>query len=166
VSVVVVRRAESADFDAVDRIQTDAGRKRFAEEGWLRLIDAERGAFVAESDERVVGWASTHFQACDDGPAGAGHYLAGVTVHPRRRRRGIGHALIAARLEWIAERADAAWYFANARNAASIRAHESFGFIEAGRADSFHGVAFDGGVGVVFRAGVTPHVFSNLYKLG
>ncbi|MGR0161320.1 hypothetical protein [Paenarthrobacter nitroguajacolicus] len=37
----------------------------------------------------VVGWAKTHLWDFPDGPALAGHYLAGVTVLPDFRRRSL-----------------------------------------------------------------------------
>ncbi len=60
-------------------------------------------------------------------------------------------ALTRARLDWISNKADEAWYFANARNAASIALHESFAFEEVTRSVSFPRVAFDGGEGILFR---------------
>lgn len=147
-----VRPAVTTDVGDVNRIQADAGRSRFSAEAWSHAANGDHGAVVAEFDDRIIGWASTRFYAEGDGPAGAGQYLAGLTVHPRSRRRGVARALVAARLGWIAERADTAWYFANARNIASIAAHAEFGFVELGRAHAFHGVSFSGGEGIVFRA--------------
>ena len=86
----------------------------------------------------------------DTGPLG--YYLTGVFVAPDRRHGGIGTALTQARLDWIGERADAAWFFANARNAASIELHRRFGFEEVSRRFSFPGLTFDGGEGILFRA--------------
>ena len=62
-----------------------------------------------------------------------GYYLMGLVVRPDHRRQGVGAALTRARIDWILKRADAAWYFANARNAASIALHEPFGFEEVMR---------------------------------
>jgi hypothetical protein len=55
------------------------------------------------------------------------------------------------RLRWIGERAREAWFFANARNQASIDLHRRFGFEEVSRSFSFPGLAFDGGEGILFR---------------
>ncbi len=81
-----------------------------------------------------------------------GWYLGGVIVRPAWRRRGIGAALTAERLAWIAQRAGEAYYFVNARNRASIALHEPFGFVEVTRDFAFPGVTFEGGEGILFRA--------------
>jgi ribosomal protein S18 acetylase RimI-like enzyme len=75
----------------------------------------------------------------------------GMVVHPDHRRQGAGAALTRARIDWISTRADAAWYFANARNAASIALHEPFGFEEVTRSFFYPRVDFDGGEGILFR---------------
>jgi hypothetical protein len=61
-----------------------------------------------------------------------------------------------ARLRWISERADAAWFFANIRNTGSIELHHRFGFEEITRDFSFPGLAFQGGEGILFRARLRP----------
>jgi ribosomal protein S18 acetylase RimI-like enzyme len=83
--------------------------------------------------------------------APAGYYVMGMVVHPDHRRQGVGAALTRARIDWISKCADAAWYFANARNAASIALHEPFGFEEVTRSVFYPEVDFDRGEGVLFR---------------
>ena len=80
-----------------------------------------------------------------------GYYLMGLIVHPDFRRRGIAAALTHARLDWISDQADEAWYFANARNAASIALHASFAFEEVTRSFFYPRVDFDRGEGILFR---------------
>ncbi|WP_298461300.1 GNAT family N-acetyltransferase [uncultured Cellulomonas sp.] len=116
------------------------------------VVDPERLVVVATSGEELVGWAKTHYWDWSDGPAGAGHYLGGVTVDTPWRRRGVAAALTEARMEWIGERADAAWYVVNGRNLASVALHRAWGFEEVARASRFHTVEFTGGVGILFRA--------------
>ncbi|MFV2145274.1 hypothetical protein [Isoptericola sp. G70] len=80
-------------------------------------------------------------------------------------RRGDGGPVLAAapgrdgaheaRIAWIAERADRAFYVVNARNAASVALHERWGFREVARAAAFHGVTFAGGAGVLLAADVS-----------
>jgi ribosomal protein S18 acetylase RimI-like enzyme len=110
---------------------------------------------VARHDERIVGFGTAmHFSPPSDSPADtapAGWYLSGLIVAPPYRRRGVGHRLTAVRLEWIRERACAAFYFANARNRVSISLHERFGFRELTRTFSFPGACFEGGVGILFQ---------------
>jgi L-amino acid N-acyltransferase YncA len=55
------------------------------------------------------------------------------------------------RLDWIRRRAAEAWFFANARNTASIALHRELGFEEVSRRFSFPGLTFDGGDGILFR---------------
>jgi GNAT superfamily N-acetyltransferase len=74
----------------------------------------------------------------------------GLVVHPDHRRRGVGAALTQARLDWMSTQAEEAWYFANARNAASIALHASFAFEEVTRSFFFPRVDFDHGEGILF----------------
>lgn len=144
-----VRRAEPADLDAINAVAAAAGRPR-----WRALALApvsDRYTVVALSGP-TLGAARTHFYAGPDGAAPGGNYLGGVVVHPAARRRGAGHALTATRLAWIWERSEAAYYIANAGNAASIAMHEGFGFRQIADGPSFHGVTFSGGRGIVFEA--------------
>ena len=87
----------------------------------------------------------------DDAPAG--YYLTGVSVSPRWRRRGIGGALTRWRMDWAWRRAPEVWCFVSARNPASLDLHRMLGFAEVRRAASLQGVGFDGGAGVLLRAG-------------
>lgn len=62
----------------------------------------------------------------------------------RSRRLGIGTMLTKARLEWIWERSDKAFSFANEQNAASIKLHKALGFAPITTASTVHGVTADG----------------------
>jgi ribosomal protein S18 acetylase RimI-like enzyme len=157
---LVVRPAEADDLEAIAELfavredaPVEAGRALFAK----RLDDVRAGrAFVvvAQVAGRVVGYGKAElFAPPPDAPtnvAPAGWYLAGVVVDPAHRRRGVGLALTAARLDWIGGRSGKAWYFANVRNLATIDLHRALGFIEATRDFSFPGVTFEGGVGILF----------------
>ena len=81
----------------------------------------------------------------------AGWYLTGVIVDAGQRRRGLGHALTRARMDWIAQRSECVYYLASAQNRPTIDMHERFGFQEVTRDFSFPGVTFTGGVGILFR---------------
>jgi aminoglycoside 6'-N-acetyltransferase I len=117
------------------------------------IADPQRLFVVAETvDGTIVGWAKTHYFDSPAESAPAGHYLGGVNVLPDYRLRGIGSALTRPRLEWIFERAPEAWFFTNARNIASIELHARLGFREVARASELHGVAFEGGVGILFSS--------------
>lgn len=122
---------------------------------WHRAIalceEGSRVLHVAVVDGVIAGFGQAHrLDAHDDGGP-EGHYLTGVTVLPAYRRQGLARELTHPRLDWIRERADAAWCFVNATNDASLRLHEQLGFSEVARATSIHGVTFDGGHGVLMR---------------
>ncbi|MET4706093.1 ribosomal protein S18 acetylase RimI-like enzyme [Frigoribacterium sp. UYMn621] len=99
-----------------------------------------------------MGWASTKYFPDVDGDAPAGHYLMGITVAPKSRRLGVARSLITARLSWISQVADNAFYFASSMNQASIGAHEPWNFHEIARAHQFRGVPFASGEGILFQA--------------
>lgn len=115
----------------------------------------DRLLVVAECADEVVGYGRVlRFVPEPEAPtdiAPPGYYLMGMVVHPDHRRKGAGAALTQARVDWISRRAKAAWYFANARNAASIALHQQFGFEEVTRSFSYPRVDFDGGEGILFR---------------
>ena len=116
---------------------------------------ADRALIVAECAGEVIGYGrAMRFVPDADAPADiapSGYYLMGLIVHPHYRRRGIAAALTQARLDWISDQADEAWYFANARNAASIALHASFDFEEVTRSFFYPRVDFDRGDGILFR---------------
>ena len=115
----------------------------------------DRLLVVAECVGEVIGYGrAERFEPAADAPpdiAPPGYYLMGLVVHPDHRRRGVGAALTQARLDWMSNQADLGWYFANARNAASIALHASFAFEEVTRSFFFPRVDFDRGEGILFR---------------
>jgi ribosomal protein S18 acetylase RimI-like enzyme len=123
------------------------------------LREADRLLLVAEDARRIIGYGRTmHFRRAADAPADSvptGYYLTGLVVDASCRRMGVGSELTRARLVWISGRATEAWYFANARNAASIALHAQLGFREVTREFSFPGLSFNGSEGILFRAGLT-----------
>lgn len=102
---------------------------------------------------RVVGYGkAARCSPVDDAdPAPAGLYLTGLVVDPAWRRRGVGEQLTRWRLEQLREVGEPVHFFTNARNAASLSLHERLGFVEVGRAASYLGEPFTGGVGVLLR---------------
>ncbi|MET0822646.1 MAG: GNAT family N-acetyltransferase [Aeromicrobium sp.] len=151
---VVIRPATRDDVDGLLAFDmTVVVRTR---DDWTGLIDkalrGERLLLVAEVAGEIAAFGQAHHldeHAVDHAPAG--WFLTGVTVLPHHRRQGLGASLTTARLDWIAQRSDSAWYFAAADNVASIRLHTELGFVEVSRAPSIHGVSFAGGEGVLFR---------------
>jgi GNAT superfamily N-acetyltransferase len=102
---VEIRRAGPDDLHAVVHIDsigfeaTDAGLER----QWIRPhLDAEQvDVALAELDGEPVG---TAYALRSDGRAGPALYVAGVTVLPAARRRGIASAVT----EWLLDRGAAA----------------------------------------------------------
>ena len=152
---VTVRAATPDDVGAVSAVKADAGladspgAARALHEA---IADPDRLVVVAVLGDVVVGWAKTHRYPDADGPAPAGHHLAGLAVTPAARRLGAGTLLTQARLDWIRARADTALYFTNARNAASLALHARWGFVEVARGAAFRGVPFAGGTGILLSA--------------
>ena len=97
--------------------------------------------------------------------APGGWYLAGVVVRPEDRRRGVGAALTEARLGWISGRVSTAYYFANARNKASIDLHAALGFREIARDFHHPNARFEGGLGILFAADVSGRHFLTTERL-
>lgn len=152
-AVVDVRHAGLRDIAAIISIEEQSRPNQPSSAALEAAVrDPDRHVVVASVDGETVGWGKTHFWDYDDGPAPLGHYLGGVTVLPVWRRRGVGAALTAARLQWIWTRAPAAWYVVNARNLASIELHRRWNFTEMARGPKFHTTTFTGGVGLLMRA--------------
>ncbi|MBS2536332.1 GNAT family N-acetyltransferase [Catenulispora sp. NF23] len=119
-----------------------------------RTLGDERSmVVVARVGAEVAGYANVIHLAVHAGDgAPEGHYLMGVSVVPRWRRRGIGDALTRWRMAWVWEREPDVWCFISAANPASIDLHLGLGFVEVRRAPVLQGVPFDCGEGVLLRA--------------
>ena len=118
--------------------------------------EEDDATFVARVDGEIAGFGAVGWldNAEADGARRVppGWFLTGLVVAPAWRRRGIGAALTAHRLDWVRGRAEVVYYFANARNGATIDLHRRLGFEEVTREFAIPGVAFDGGVGVLYWA--------------
>lgn len=145
-SDIVCRPAAVQDIPAVAAIQAAAWPGDQHPPLEPQLTDL----YVAEAAGAPIGYGKLRHHPDLDG-APPGYYLGGVAVDPRWRRHGIGTKLTQYRLEaaW-GKGAEIVYYFANARNEASIAMHEAMGFEELQRPFSFPGVSFDGGTGVLF----------------
>jgi hypothetical protein len=75
----------------------------------------------------------------------------GVIVTPIFRRRRVAHQLTHTRLQWLAQRASKAYYFASTQNRVSIELHRQFGFVEVTREFFFPNTTFTGGEGILFE---------------
>jgi len=155
---LVIREALLADCGGIaqmtherDGAAVDAERGRCNRD----LGDPDRLLLVADVGGELAAFARAgRWEPPRDSPEGnapAGWYLFGVVVRDGWRRRGIGIELTRQRLAWIGERAEAAYFFANARNATSIDLHAKLGFVEVTRDFTFPGASFEGGAGILFR---------------
>ena len=146
-AAIHAEREGSATDDSESGLRGELGRIAGGE---------QRHLWVALEGERVLGYARTwyHDRAEDAVPEAGprGWYLAGVIVDPAARRRGVALALTRARLAWIAERTDEAFYFCSNRNRVSIALHEHLGFEEQFRGVWMPSCTFTDSVGVLFRA--------------
>ena len=117
-----------------------------------RLIERLEELLIAEKDGVPVGWCG--IQKSSIWPGSEPDWLiAGLTVVPELRRRGIAAQLLRGVLRATAKSAPGEPVFSviNARNAASIDLHEKLGFVEIDRAPTFAGIDFTGGEGTLLR---------------
>ena len=149
----VIRPAQTSDACGIALVDATRGPLR---PGHLARVLAQIDGpathrIVAVVDGTVVGscmtarWAG-HADAPD------GYYVAGVTVQPALRRRGIGDLLVAGLLDWIWRRSDGAWSVINAQNGPSLALHRRRGFATVATGSTFAGISFTGGCGVLLRA--------------
>ena len=150
---VVVREAETSDASAIVRVDATRGQQRPGHSARVltQINDPATHRVVAVLEGSVVGSCMTmtwsgHADAPD------GYYVAGVTVEPAFRRRGIGDRLVAALLTWTWRRTDRAWSVINAQNGPSLALHARRGFAQVAAGSTFAGISFTGGSGVLLRA--------------
>lgn len=110
---------------------------------------------VAYMDEGLAGYGVIEQKPAYSDDVPGGYYLTGLVVEPKYRKKGIGRALVTARLDWAWPRTDYVWYFQNSRNDVSKMTHGKLGFEEVARDITIPGVTFDwrDGTGVLYRAG-------------
>jgi len=106
-------------------------------------------------DEGLAGYGVIEQKPAYSDDVPGGYYLTGLVVEPKYRKKGIGRALVTARLDWAWPRTDYVWYFQNSRNDVSKMTHGKLGFEEVARDITIPGVTFDwrDGTGVLYRAG-------------
>lgn len=154
-----MRQAHNADVTACAALAAaeraddpELARARFQAD----LCTPRRRLFVATVEGCFAGFGRmAYFTPPADAPSNVapeGFYVVGLLVDPAWRRTGVGLALTRARIAWAFQRAGEVWFFANARNRASLDLHAQLGFVEVTRDFTFPGVSFDGGVGVLCRA--------------
>ncbi|GAA2983217.1 ribosomal protein S18 acetylase RimI-like enzyme [Microbacterium terrae] len=147
---MIIRHAHPDDLPGINAVHEACGRSPW--DSRVLDEDPDHCVVVAVVDDTIVGAGKTHHQMDAVAPAPAGYYLGGVSVHPDHRRRGIGHALTRARIDWIWQRSDTVLYFTDDHNVASQRMHAGFGFEEIARAPALLDARADGEYLVLFRA--------------
>ena len=157
---LIIRAALPADLPALAKIAAERDGEPF--EKWQTAFEhlltecagGESLLLVAELAGTIAGYGkAAYFAPPADSPpnvAPAGFYLTGVIVDPAFRRRGLGHELTRARLDWIRDRSPRAYYFANERNRVTIALHRALGFVELTRDFTHPQVRFEGGAGILF----------------
>lgn len=151
-AAVVVRAATPDDavvIAALDGERNGVDPATIVDKVRAHLAAARDPVLVAEVDGDAVGFGRLGW--VEPGPAHRnaprGWYLVGVIVRPDQRRRGVGHALVRARLALAAALGAAEVFSAtSAQNLTSLALHERFGFTELTRDFELPGVAFPGGV--------------------
>ncbi|WP_163511538.1 GNAT family N-acetyltransferase [Fodinicola acaciae] len=99
---LVILMYESMGFDVTD----PAADWMVALPRWYerRLADGSIAAFVAEQDGRVIGGCTVWILASlprEGSPDGRRGYVAGMSVRPEWRSRGIARRLLTAGLDWL-----------------------------------------------------------------
>lgn len=109
---------------------------------------------IAEKDSRSIGWCGVQKYPIFPG-AEPEWLIAGLTVIPEMRRRGVAARLLGEVLRKTSRGApgEPICSVINAQNLASIDLHRNRGFVEAGRSASYAGITFTGGEGVLLRHG-------------
>jgi ribosomal protein S18 acetylase RimI-like enzyme len=132
---LTVREATAQDVEscvALAELVSDGSSVDWAELFRHNIEHRDRYLVVARAGGELIGYGRTAWfepgPAAPSNAAPAGYYLTGLVVDPSWRRRGVASAIISARLAWVAQRASAAWYFADVRNLVSIQLHEQAGF--------------------------------------
>jgi GNAT superfamily N-acetyltransferase len=144
---VTVRSATPADARAIAEVQVETWRATYVdvmpqslldsldvaarERSWERFADAaEYALFVAERDDRVVGFVSV---GPSRDPAGSGEVYA-IYVTPGAWSTGKGLALMNAGVTWLAERWPEAVLWVAEQNPRARRFYERYGWtLDGGR---------------------------------
>lgn len=150
---IETRSAEPNDADALATIM--AVRGGGVEEHVDRarqLIERLNVLLIAEKVGAPVGWCG--IQKSSIHPDRRPEWLiAGLTVIPEVRRQGVATRLLGEVLRATpkAVRTEPVFSVINARNLASIDLHVGLGFVEVGRSETFAGIDFTGGEGILLR---------------
>jgi phosphinothricin acetyltransferase len=158
-AAVTIRKATSADVDGLSAVMAvRGGTAAEHRERADRLLERLPVLSVAEAGIELVGWSGA--QPFEIEPGSSPEWLvAGLTVVPAYRRRGIAARLLQDVVEEVQRSAagEPVYSVINAQNLASIELHKGLGFEEVGRAAKFASVEFTGGEGVLLRRAGMAH---------
>jgi GNAT superfamily N-acetyltransferase len=124
-----LRPARAADWDAVMALRLSVAENRLSDPGrvteamYLDYILARGRGWVAEADGAIMGFCI----AALDGEVWA------LFVRPGCEGRGVGRALMAACVEWLADQGVAEAVLETGAGTRAERFYRRFGWIEAGR---------------------------------
>lgn len=157
---IMVRPMAAADIRPVAEIYGE--RESVGADAAMEIVSrwaddvSECLVLVAEHQGRVEAYAKAEWlsPSGNEGTAPTGWYLTGLVVRSSARRRGVGAALTDERIALLRTKATEVWYFANARNRATIALHERAGFSLHTDEFTLPGVTFEGGQGALFRLGM------------
>ena len=150
---VSIRPATASDAEALSVVMATRGGDMDGYREQARgLIERLPVLSVAEIDRELVGYCGAQPFVIEPGREPE-WLIAGLTVVPVHRRRGIAARLLLDVLDKVHDSSAEEPVFSviNAQNLASIRLHEALGFEEVGRAATLARIEFTGGEGVLLR---------------
>lgn len=136
---VTLRRAELADLEDVLCVQLGChGAPQWSEAVWRTLLDdrpagaVERTTLVALAEATIVGFVVVSCAvACAE--------LESVAVQPVMRRRGIGHMLCRAAMDWARSRgAEEIQLEVRASSMGALALYAALGFLQHGRRSGYY----------------------------
>lgn len=151
-ALVRVRRALLADVPGLAVVAATRGvlPEGFEARASAWVVDPLRRVLVADRAGLVVGWAMlAPWAGYEDVPDG--QYVSALTVHPARRRTGVGSRLLGDVVSQKRPPRVPVRSVVNARNAPSLALHAALGFREVRRAPTLARIGFDGGTGVLLE---------------
>jgi len=154
---VSVRVAKGSDASAIVAVDATRQPRPCTHLAWVteELARTDAVHVVAEVDGVVIGSSAVKVWSGNlDTPLG--WYVSGITVIPQWRRRYVADRMLGAELAWMDNRGESTWSVVSAANGASLDLHHRHGFGEVARAETFAGLTFAGGTGVLLRRRAVP----------
>lgn len=130
---MLIRRMTAADIVSVAELEARVFSVPWSEQGFADTLYREDVLFfVAYEEEKLLGYAGVYCTA-DEGE------ITNIAVSPSARRHGVGHALMEALVNALADRQiDRIVLEVRVSNEAAIRLYEQMGFAVAGTRKNFY----------------------------